>query len=418
MKKLKIAGILMLTISLGFTGCSKNNDLYDATAVEQNKKEQQAQKTTQDYSKAFVRLFGKIDPKHDWGFDNASAKTRAAYADNFSNIRMPAVIKNSDGKDFNETFNPAATTAAIPEALNDGTYILQHVYKSTTKGKKDGTGYASKHQQMAQLQAYNFKEKKWEDVTNFEGGQNEHHITDNNNKQMTKGCTMMTDMGTPTGSQRIFRWIDKKDGTTCDNYVIKKIGGAYYLGLGYSNNNTTDYDAWIIKIVEAEVIQAYQQRGRIFCEDLGSIGDFDFNDVVFDATINDNGSIDVEILAAGGTLDVSVGGVKVALGQMTNTGVNSASTQKFTIPASKGYTSLKSIPVMVTNEGRTYELTAEYGEAPGKICTYINVPWADEYISISAAYANFSSWVNNATESDWFNNVVEKFTDLNLSNNE
>ena len=207
------------------------------------------------------------------------------------------------------------------------------------------------------------------------------------------------------------------------------IDGAYYLGMGYDNDNKTDYDAWIIKIAPAVGIPPYKERGRIMCEDLGSMNgsDFDFNDVVFDATIFNDGSINIEILAAGGTLDISVAGVPVTLGQMTNTGVNEAETKSFTISAAtaaenKWYT-LADIPVEVTGkDGDKYLLQCQEGKAPGKFCTFINLPWADEYINISTAYNSFDVWVNTGRPATWWEENIdtflsERYTDLDLTNN-
>lgn len=82
-----------------------------------------------------------------------------------------------------------------------------------------------------------------------------------------------------------------------------------------------------------------------------------------------------------------------------------------------GINNLRDIPVIVKNGTQEYELTADYGEAPGKICAYINVPWPDEYISIKKAYTDFESWVRNAAPNDWFLNGVDELIDHRLDNN-
>ena len=428
MKKYLISGTVAVAICAGFTACSKN-DLYDANAVEQNKQLQKEMQQLQQienlkkaYSDAFTKEFGTIAPNHDWGF-GASAGTRGVFDEDFSSYQLPDVIKNNVGKDFDKKFNSkdAKVVTELPQFIKDGTYILQHVFKQTGKGN-NGSGTEDSHHQEAQLQAYDFVAKTWIDVTNFVGGKNVHQIVDHNGKQMTKGCTMLANMGTPTEGQPLFQWVAKQNSNSsddvCSNYIIKEYKGEYYLGMGYNNTDKKQYDAWIIKIVPATAINPNETRGRIFCEDLGNTGDIDFNDIVFDAVIKKNGSIEVEVLAAGGTLPVWIGGVQVNLGEMTNTGVNNEiPSQKFTIPASKGYKTLKQIPVEVQNGDLKYELTAEYGEAPGKICTYINVPWADEYVKISKAYAEFKTWVNGAAPVDWFLNRDEELTDLDLTNN-
>ena len=428
MKKYLISGTVAVAICAGFTACSKN-DLYDANAVEQNKQLQKEMQQLQQienlkkaYSDAFTKEFGTIAPNHDWGF-GTSAGTRGVFDEDFSSYQLPDVIQNSVGKNFDKKFNSkdAKVVTELPQFIKDGTYILQHVFKQTGKGN-NGSGTEDSHHQEAQLQAYDFVAKTWIDVTNFVGGKNVHQIVDHNGKQMTKGCTMLANMGTPTEGQPLFQWVAKQNSNSsddvCSNYIIKEYKGEYYLGMGYNNTDKKQYDAWIIKIVPATPINPNETRGRIFCEDLGNTGDIDFNDIVFDAVIKKNGSIEVKVLAAGGTLPVWIGGVKVNLGEMTNTGVNNDKpVQEFTIPASKGYKTLKAIPVEVQNGDLKYELTAEYGEAPGKICTYINVPWADEYVKISKAYAEFKTWVNGAAPVDWFLNRDEELTDLDLTNN-
>lgn len=431
MKKYLTSATMAIAMCAGVASCSQGGDLYDANAVEQNK---QAQKELQQlqqienlkkaYSDAFTKEFGAIAPNHDWGFGSTAAKTRGVYDIDFGDYDLPEVIKNSTGKNFDKTFNSskAKTITELPQFIKDGTYILQHVFKQTGKGN-NGSGTEDSHHQEAQLQAYDFNAKKWVDVLNFVGGQNTKSYTDHYNHTMTKGCTMLANMGTPTESQPLFQWVAKKNSNSsdvvCSNYIIKEYKGEYYLGMGYNNTDKKQYDAWIIKIVPATPINPNETRGRIFCEDLGNTGDIDFNDIVFDATIKSNGNIEVKVLAAGGTLPVWIGGVKVNLGEMTNTGVNDdlVSAQVFTIPASKGYKTLKQIPVEVQNGDLKYELTAEYGEAPGKICTYINVPWADEYVKISKAYVEFKTWVNGAAPVDWFLNRDEELTDLDLTNN-
>lgn len=418
-----IKGMTLLLAGVSFMACSKDV-AFDENAqkqAEEAQKQAKIEKLYADYNAAFVKTFGAIKPGHTWGFGE-SATTRGVATENYGNYELPDEIKNSVGKNFANTFNPATNIVSQVTLSN---YFLQHVYKQTGNGNGNTHGNeADTHHNLDQLQAYNYITGEWENVTNFTGGQNTHHMTDSNKKKMTKGVTLMVNMGTPTANHTMFRWIGD-DGYECDNYIIKVINGEYYLGMGYNNDNKTDYDAWIIKIVPAVGTPEFKDRGRIMCEDLGSLNgsDFDFNDVVFDATIFNDGSINIEILAAGGTLPISVAEVPVTLGEMTNTGVNEAGTQKFTISAAlaaeKGWTTLKSIPVEVTGkDGVKYELTAEFGEAPGKFCTYIGLPWADEYVNINDAYNGFSTWVSQDKPTEWWrSHMSDILTDLDLSNN-
>ena len=415
MKKNLLSLAAILAIGLAFVSCS-SKDIYDEGRAEDIKHQALQDK----YKAAFVAKFGAIKPGHHWGFEDVAA-TRGAAIEHYGNYELPDAYQDKGGPhSFVHKFNPATQTVS---KVDYSDYFLQHYYKQTNNGNGNSHGnQADTHHELSQLQAYNFNTGEWENVINFVKGQNTHHMTDVQGKKMTKGVTLMTNMGTPVADKPMFRWISD-DGYICENYIIKVINGEYYLGMGYSNENKNDYDAWIIKIAPAVGRPPYKDRGRIMCEDLGEIGDFDFNDVVFDATIMNDGSINIEILAAGGTLDITVAEVPVTLGQMTNTGVNVAGTQKFTISATtasvKGWTTLKSIPVEVTGkDGDKYKLIADFGEAPGKFCTFIGLPWADEYVDIKDAYNGFETWVRLEEPEEWWkSHMSEILTDLDLSNN-
>jgi hypothetical protein len=80
---------------------------------------------------------------------------------------------------------------------------------------------------------------------------------------------------------------------------------------------------------------------------------------------------------------------------------------------------LLSIPVKVTGkDGIEYELQSKDGQAPGKFCTYIGLPWADEYVNINRAYEGFSTWVGTEKPQTWWESREnEIYTDLDLTNN-
>jgi hypothetical protein len=296
------------------------------------------------------------------------------------------------------------------------------VIKQTGSGNK-GWGTKDQHHQMAQLEAFNYNTGEWENVDYFTGGKSEHQFRQGNVN--TKGTTLMVNMGTPDNRPQ-FRWIAKKnaevsEGYECTNYVIKKVDGQYYLGLGYVNKGDAQgldskYDAWIIRLVKAETSRGYKEYGRVMCEDLGSTeaSDLDFNDVVFDAYILNDGSINIFVLAAGGILrPVTIGGVAVTLPTMCNTGGDVTSDfQEFTISAAtaetNGWTTIASIPVVVTDaDGHTFELESKSdGSAPAKVCTAIGVPWAKERCKLDLAYSNWTSYVNTTNPSDWYSNIT------------
>ena len=68
-----MTGVAAIAICTAFTSCSKSGDeLYDPGKIDQ----QNAEKITQTYNEAFIKVFGKPSANQDWGFGK-SASTRA-----------------------------------------------------------------------------------------------------------------------------------------------------------------------------------------------------------------------------------------------------------------------------------------------------------------------------------------------------
>ena len=446
---------------------------------------QQIENLKKAYSDAFTKEFGTIAPNHDWGFGSKAA-TRTAITNEAGldgKFELPAdaafvsQLKNGNNNKYGQAiwavFYQAYLNDKAGKALNSGmtkqnlnsftngkpfgnkatgninvsssyltiadviadlgdlsSYYLQHVDKNV-KG-------APEHNDFGQLFAYNYTKNEWEIVTNFEKGKNNNIFVERQNLVL-KGYTLMANMGTLDASKPFLKWNFKKaENTFSSDYKILKIEGDYYIGfndqMAQSNGSTMEqgqgvnYSSWIVRIAKATPTKTpipEKRQGRIFCEDLGSIGDFDFNDVVFDAEYLDNGDIKIKVLAAGGILKITIDGVPVTLGEMTNTGKNEelVEPQVFTIKAGSNgpkYATLKDIPVVVypdNEEAISYELVAEPGKAPQKFCTYVNVDWADEYINIKRVYPLFTQRVNDGDHGTWAGEQDLILTDLDLTNN-
>lgn len=446
---------------------------------------QQIENLKKAYSDAFTKEFGTIAPNHDWGFGSkAATRTAITNEDGLDGkFELPAdaafvsQLKNGNNNKYGQAiwavFYQAYLNDKAGKALNSGmtkqnlnsftngkpfgnkatgninvsssyltiadviadlgdlsSYYLQHVDKNV-KG-------APEHNDFGQLFAYNYTKNEWEIVTNFEKGKNNNIFVERQNLVL-KGYTLMANMGTLDASKPFLKWNFKKaENTFSSDYKILKIEGDYYIGfndqMAQSNGSTMEqgqgvnYSSWIVRIAKATPTKTpipEKRQGRIFCEDLGSIGDFDFNDVVFDAEYLDNGDIKIKVLAAGGILKITIDGVPVTLGEMTNTGKNEelVEPQVFTIKAGSNgpkYATLKDIPVVVypdNEEAISYELVAEPGKAPQKFCTYVNVDWADEYINIKRVYPHFTQWVNDGDPGTWAGEQDLILTDLDLTNN-
>lgn len=84
MKNLLITGATALALLIAFAGCSKSNDLYDQSVVDEKNKQDQEKQNQQKvltvneaYADAFVKAFGEVGPNVDWGFGRKSSSTRA-----------------------------------------------------------------------------------------------------------------------------------------------------------------------------------------------------------------------------------------------------------------------------------------------------------------------------------------------------
>ena len=402
MKKCMFKGMALLTMGFAFVACSHEGATYDENYASKEKVAQ--------YEQAFITEFGSIASGHDWGFGRTQgARTRGEAVvstsecwDIPSNFLNPA--QNKEGHYANEIKN-AANKDKITESIDIdfNNYLLQHVEKPNKNKKSFG-----------QLQAYSSK-SGWINVSNFSDGQNNNpkFLVGGLNKAL-KGTTLMKDMGgAPTSDGKLFRF--GSEGNWSYNYKFFTYNGETFLCLNYGDN------WWFIKIASVQKTTDVVAEGRIFCEDMGA-NDFDFNDVVFDVVFKKDKTIEIEILAHGGKLSISVADTPVTLGEMTNTGLKKVDSQKFTIQPVDGdykYPNVLSIPVVVDPNGtaKAMELNGKPGTIPQKICTFRGTPWPDEYVNIKKVYPDFASWVNAQNPKEWEHLIVGRLADFDMSNN-
>ena len=220
------------------------------------------------------------------------------------------------------------------------------------------------------------------------------------------------------------------DGLLADGYlpvdnkslrVWAKVGGC---ADGY-------YSDWIVTLTEAKPNVKYD--GRIMAEDLTvqSKSDWDFNDVVFDYKINTDGSVDILLQAAGGTLPLSIGGsldddgfpildeegnvansyevhewFDVNVKTMVNTGDGVERDPVEIELTDKNYTAASQILICVKKDGNWIPITAFQGQPAAKFVTYTTVDWVDEHATIKGAYPDFIEYVENG--SGYFNPDLTK----------
>ena len=130
-------------------------------------------------------------------------------------------------------------------------------------------------------------------------------------------------------------------------------------------------------------------------------GDFDFNDVVFDA-VTVNGATVVTLQAAGGTMPLYIEDNEVhkLFGVSQSTMVNTYDKQAkapVIFRLKNRYNDIKDIPVRVND----VILPAEVGKAPGKLCCPTTCEWTDERQNIEIKYPNFQAAVENGNINWW-----------------
>ena len=152
---------------------------------------------------------------------------------------------------------------------------------------------------------------------------------------------------------------------------------------------------------------------RIIAEDLSASegSDFDFNDVVFDVQLDypEVGKHTITLLAAGGTLPLTVGGMEyevhdlfgVSTSTMVNTNNGTAVRQPVEYIISGNYKNAKEIEVRVKKGSEWLLLTAEQGKAASKIGVPTTYQWCDEWQDIEDRYPKFKEYVSDPSVEWW-----------------
>ena len=285
MKKL----LTLFLIGILFISCSKE------VTTKQDIKEIQ-------YEQAFEKMFGKIDKNQTWGFGKSLTRT----ADPRSNMwasegyNVPPAITAAEKAKVIEVFSQRGEESYTSN-LDWDCFFVQHVYGSHGNMDwlcaYDPTGH---REVLYGLPEYNYQP--------HEIISHDDHI---NNFNATNGAIMLM----VNSSTQRFGFHSSQDSKLHYNFRLEEIDGSYYVGIDYEANGQWDnqkearnyiYNDWIVKIVPGKgTSDRVKEEGMIICEDLGNIGDFDFNDVVFYAKVWESGKTEI-------TLDSSTTPVKVS----------------------------------------------------------------------------------------------------------
>lgn len=168
------------------------------------------------------------------------------------------------------------------------------------------------------------------------------------------------------------------------------------------------------------------QSWILACEDLGSTGDYDFNDIVLEVTKEDYASeskLYARCLAAGGTLPANITYDNQEIGEshamlgvestkdMINTkgGITKQPVIVKTFTVDKNWTlkdNIGKFKIIITQDNGkdvdSYVVSApDEGKAPQMIIVPGEWQWPSEYTDIRDAYPSFYNWNSDATLTDW-----------------
>ncbi|MBP3845972.1 MAG: hypothetical protein J6E48_12665, partial [Prevotella sp.] len=318
MKKLLFLGIVMMGM---LSSCVK--DAASGTPDPQKAKEEA-------YNNAFVQAFGNIAPNQTWGFKSG---VRAAYPNSNEWVdkgyQVPGAVTEAEIEKVYATFSEVGAES-YESPIDWDCFFVQQVWKGTASYKAKNNGDVVGGNQMDWLCAF---DPTGVDMAEYEGQSvkvivgHDDHVNNFNNASgsiqlMVNSSTKRFGFKSSTDNGHVFY-----------NFRVMEIDGSYYVGFdfeanGQNPNEQVDrdfiYNDWIVKIVPGTGQDEVKEEGMIICEDLGNIGDFDFNDVVFYAKVWKSGKTDIWLLAAGGTLDLTVAGREVheAFGVSKSTMVN------------------------------------------------------------------------------------------------
>lgn len=410
MKRKSVQMLSAVLASASLLACQSHDSYYDENAATDIR--------VAKYSYAFTNAFGSIDPTNDWGFGEAATKAVTRGASTNANQwgdtwLIPDDVTEADKAEVIQWFKSHQNPESLAISFSD--FFVTQVYKGQNS-YKDAYGQTVNNasSNMNQLCAGG------NDVINNSnnGTVASTNVGLGNNQYSQRAMMLMTNSSTES-----FSYQCSTDNQRHYKYAIQEINGEYYVGFDFEANGQNPnqqveadgyYDDWIIRLTPATP----KNSKRIFAEDLGTIGDFDFNDVVLDAgtaySWQDNSNVAyITLRAAGGTLPIYIGNddeaneVHARFGVSTSTPVNVKGSQTEYPPVQfkiKGnFDSVVDIPIIIKNGSETYHATATVGEAPSKVACPVGTAWTSEGVSITKKYPNFANYVGAAaTYANWY----------------
>lgn len=411
-----------LILSFMAVSCNHDIDSYDYS-----------QHVTDIYNTAFVKTFGQPASNQTWGFEGKTLPfgnvTRSAQPNSnqwgttddnskYIDYPRPADITDAERAKVLNVFNQKGKTSYEPLVIWEN-FFVQQVYCGPNGSKMNELAATVDYTVTTTVISWWPYEAtitrtsviEFDDIiNNFNAG-----AYSGNQEQ---GCMLMFNSSTANLSYKTSqsggqRWYN--------HWRMEQIDGSYYVGFDHeavrqasANDNEEDvrdyvYNDWIVKLVPGNGNTPDRYTVRIICEDLNANNgsDFDFNDVVFDASYIDGvNKTYITLQAAGGTLPLFVAGhevhgefnVPVTTMVNTNNGTVNKETVTFEID---DIIAPWDIEVAVIKNNQLIPLKAETGSPTAKIAVDPDFIWCNEREDIRTRYPDFSKYVQD-TSVNWY----------------
>ena len=314
MKNLKIS-VAILVASTFVVSCSKSD------VFEQSQSSVSDLKMNQ-YKTSFVQKYGEIAPDQSWDFSTVSyakASTRAE-GEIAEEIKMGAPVVtqfmqtiNADRVSVKANINNGETKNWIPRLAVEMYAAVAHC--DASKKLANGNNYLYYHLEVCQgdtrsniMENVNVNSGYWYDAgTNGSLNNSSHNRRSINTKSMSSDAYWV--------AYYTYGGKDEKEAKEANaeimknlksfeiiNYKEYSVNGRTYWGFDCTNDG--DYSDLIFLVRNVDPVKPVEKRYMV--EDLGSIGDFDFNDIVVDVKEDAMGKQKAIIRAMGGTLDFTL----------------------------------------------------------------------------------------------------------------
>ena len=360
MKKYLMTGMAAIAFCAAFTSCSKEiTPMSEEEMVAVG-----VQKIYSDYEASFQKVFGTPAAGHTWGFSDV-AGTRGKddnscgscikpdmtnfpnYSSQYPNYTTPAPITAAERAYVKDWFEK---NWGFTQGQDFKNFYVQQVWG---QADKEYTVYYNHYDQnymnnhpgaTSNYYQDDYTDKATMDYLCCGDGTNYSHSLDFNANNDGSGWEMVYMKNSSALSFKYHSsWSSEEFKLfKCAKINVPGVGEGWYVGfccygekydngdrkLNYYDKQNEICDDWIVKIVPGDPVPPTGADLRVMAEDLSANDegkDFDFNDVVFDVYFSPNaGQAYVMVLAAGGTLPLTVHGTEVhgLWGKSTDTMIN------------------------------------------------------------------------------------------------